>query len=40
MIAGDPVDPDGFPYVMGADGKSQLDPKSTVAIDLGVTPPH
>ena len=40
MITGSPVDPDGFPYVMGPDGKSQLDPKSTVVIDPGATPPH
>jgi hypothetical protein len=40
MIAGNPVDPDGFPYVMGTDGKSQLDPRSTVVIDPGPTPPH
>jgi hypothetical protein len=32
LIAGAPVDPAGFPYVFGPDGKSQLDPKSTVAL--------
>jgi len=37
MIKGVPLDPDGFPYVFGADGKSQLDPKSTVTIDQGPT---
>jgi hypothetical protein len=40
MIADNPVDPDGFPYVMGSDGKSQLDSRSTVVIDPGPTPPH
>jgi hypothetical protein len=35
MIKGIPLDPDGFPYAFGADGKSQLDFKSTVTIDPG-----
>jgi hypothetical protein len=35
MIKGIPLDPDGFPYAFGADGKSQLDSKSTVTIDPG-----
>ena len=39
MIKGVPLDPDGFPYVFGADGKSQLDPKSTVTIDQGAPTP-
>jgi hypothetical protein len=26
-----PVDPDGFPYVLGPDGKSRLDPASSFA---------
>ena len=39
MIKGVPLDPDGFPYVFGADGKSQLDPKSTVTIDQGAPAP-
>jgi hypothetical protein len=39
MIKGVPLDPDGFPYVLGADGKSQLDPKSTVTIDQGAPTP-
>ena len=39
MIKGIPLDPDGFPYVFGADGKSQLDPKSTVTIDPGAPAP-
>ena len=38
MIPGVPVDPDGFAYILGPDGKSRLDPKSTVTIDLGPTP--
>ena len=39
MIKGVPLDPDGFPYAFGPDGKSQLDPKSTVTIDLGAPTP-
>ncbi len=39
MIKGIPLDPDGFPYTFGADGKSQLDPKSTVTIDPGAPAP-
>jgi len=39
MIKGIPLDPDGFPYVFGANGKSQLDPKSTVTIDPGAPAP-
>ena len=39
MIKGVPLDPDGFPYIFGADGKSQLDPKSTVTIDQGAPTP-
>jgi tetratricopeptide (TPR) repeat protein len=39
MIKGIPLDPDGFPYVFGPDGKSQLDPKSTVTIDPGAPAP-
>jgi hypothetical protein len=38
MIPGVPIDPDGFAYILGPDGKSRLDPKSTVTIDLGPTP--
>jgi tetratricopeptide (TPR) repeat protein len=32
FIRGIPVDPDGYPYVFGPDGKSQLDPRSSVVI--------
>ena len=39
MLKGVPVDPDGFPYAFGPDGKSQLDPKSTIKIDPGVATP-
>jgi len=39
MIQGVPVDPDGYPYNFGPDGKAQLDPKSTVTIDPGAPPP-
>jgi tetratricopeptide (TPR) repeat protein len=36
---GIPLDPDGIPYMFNGDGKSQLDPKSTVIIDPGVPTP-
>lgn len=39
MIKGLPLDPDGFPYAFGPDGKSQLDAKSTVTIDPGAPTP-
>jgi tetratricopeptide (TPR) repeat protein len=39
MIKGMPLDPDGFPYAFGPDGKSQLDPKSSVTIDPGAPTP-
>lgn len=39
MIKGVPLDPDGFPYAFGPDGKSQLDAKSTVTIDPGAPTP-
>jgi len=39
MLKGIPADPNGFPYAFGADGKSQLDPKSTVTIDRGAPTP-
>ncbi|HXQ26502.1 MAG TPA: hypothetical protein VN822_08870 [Candidatus Acidoferrales bacterium] len=32
MIGGIPVDPDGYPYVFGPDGKSGLNPRSTVVV--------
>jgi hypothetical protein len=34
MIAGIPVDPAGIPYAIGPDGKSRLDPKSPVLIEI------
>ena len=33
MLPGIPVDPDGFPYVIGPDGKAQLFPTSTMATE-------
>ena len=32
MIGGIPMDPDGYPYVFGPDGKSRLNPHSTVVV--------
>lgn len=37
LLAGIPVDPSGSPYVIGLDGKSTLNPQSTVAI---IPPPQ
>jgi len=39
MLKGIPADPNGFPYAFGSDGKSQLDPRSTVTIDRGAPTP-
>jgi hypothetical protein len=36
LLGGIPVDPKGYPYVFGPDGKSRLNPQSTVVIP---TPP-
>lgn len=33
ILGGIPVDPDGLPYRFGPDGKSYLDPRSTVVIE-------
>jgi hypothetical protein len=33
IMIGLPVDPAGFPYRIGSDGKSRLDPRSTVVIE-------
>lgn len=37
LIGGIPVDPDGYPYVFGPDGKSRLNPRSTVAVPPDLT---
>ena len=37
LIPGIPVDVDGFPYVFGPDGKSRLNPQSTVVIPKDLT---
>jgi hypothetical protein len=40
LLHGIPVDPDGYPYLIGAEGKSKLDPRTTVVIALlPKTPP-
>ncbi len=40
LFRGIPVDPDGYPYVLGPDGKSSLDPRSPIVIPKEVrTPP-
>jgi tetratricopeptide (TPR) repeat protein len=33
FLRGIPLDPQGFPYVIGPDGKGKLNPKSTVVLD-------
>ena len=40
LLRGDPVDPAGYPYVFGPDGKSSLDPQSPVVIPPGLQPPR
>jgi len=32
LVRGIPLDPEGYPYVFGADGKSKLDPRSPIVI--------
>jgi hypothetical protein len=39
LVRGNPVDPAGYPYVFGADGKSSLDPQSPVVIAPKLNPP-
>jgi len=40
LIPGVPVDPDGYPYRLGPDGKAALDPRSSVIIPKEIkTPP-
>jgi tetratricopeptide (TPR) repeat protein len=34
MLGGIPVDPSGVPYIIGPDGKSRLDPGSTVLVEV------
>ena len=40
LIAGVPVDPQGFPYIFGFDGKAALNPLSPISIpkDLAAQP--
>ena len=41
FLHGIPVDPEGYPYVLGPDGKARLNPHSPVTIPKGPrTPPH
>ena len=32
LVRGIPVDPDGYPYAFGPDGKARLNPQSSVVI--------
>ncbi len=40
FVRGIPLDPEGYPYVFGADGKSGLDPRSPIVIQNQVPPPE
>ena len=41
LLYGPPADPAGFPYVLGPDGKSRLNPASTIVIkELRTAPVH
>lgn len=39
LVRGNPVDPEGYPYIFGPDGKAQLDPLSPVTIPKGLQLP-
>jgi len=39
LIRGNPVDPEGYPYVFGPDGRAHLDPQSPVTIPQGLQLP-
>lgn len=39
FLGGFAVDPEGYPYVFGADGKAALNPRSTIVIPVIPTPP-
>ena len=39
VIRGNPVDPEGYPYVFGPDGRAHLDPQSPVTIPQGLQLP-
>jgi hypothetical protein len=34
MLNGIPLDPTGLPYIIGSDGKSRLDPSSSVIVEI------
>jgi hypothetical protein len=41
FLQGIPFDPEGYPYVLGPDGKTGLDPRSPITIpEAARTPPH
>lgn len=40
MITGTPVDPEGFPYILGSDGKAELNPKSPIELHPDQAPPR
>lgn len=39
LLRGIPIDPDGYPYTFGPDGKSQLNPQSSVVIPPEIRAP-
>jgi hypothetical protein len=39
LVRGIPLDPEGYPYVFGTDGKSSLNPRSPIVITTPLRPP-
>jgi len=39
LIRGNPIDPEGYAYLLGPDGRAQLDPQSPVTIPAGLQLP-
>lgn len=39
LVRGIPVDPDGYPYAFGRDGKARLNPQSSVVVPPEITAP-
>jgi tetratricopeptide (TPR) repeat protein len=38
LVRGIPLDPEGYPYIFGADGKSRLDPRSPIVMQAPASP--
>ena len=39
LVSGVPIDPDGYPYIIGPDGRSQLNPQSSAVIPPEIKAP-